>query len=45
MISSIIQAAGLVIISLGVGLMYVPAGITVLGVSLVLIGLAFERGK
>lgn len=45
MISSIIQAAGLVIISLGIGLMYVPAGITVLGVSFVLIGLAFERGK
>lgn len=45
MFSSIVQVAGLAIISLGIGLIYVPAGITVLGVSLVLIGLAFERGK
>jgi hypothetical protein len=45
LISSIIQAAGLVIISLGLGLIYVPAGITALGVSFVLIGVALERGK
>ena len=45
MISSIIQAIGLLVISFGIGLIYVPAGITVLGVSAVLIGLALERGK
>jgi len=45
LISSIIQAIGLVTISIGVGLIYVPAGITVLGISCVLIGLALERGK
>ena len=45
MISSIIQAVGLLIVSLGIGLIYIPAGITVLGVSAVLIGLALERGK
>ena len=45
MISSIIQAIGLLTVSLGIGLIYVPAGITVLGVSVVLVGLALERGK
>ena len=45
MISSIIQVVGLLTLSLGVGLIYIPAGITVLGVSAVLIGLALERGK
>jgi hypothetical protein len=45
LISSTIQATGLVIISLGLGLIYLPAGITALGVSFVLIGLALERGK
>jgi hypothetical protein len=45
LISSIIQAVGLLTLSLGIGLIYIPAGITVLGVSAVLIGLALERGK
>jgi hypothetical protein len=45
LISSIIQAIGLLVISFGIGLIYVPAGITVLGISLVLTGLALERGK
>jgi len=45
LVSSIIQVAGLGLISLGIGLIYVPAGITILGVSLVLIGLASERGR
>jgi len=45
LISSTIQAIGLLTISIGIGLVYLPAGITVLGVSAVLIGLALERGK
>ncbi len=45
MISSIIQAIGLLVVSFGIGLIYVPAGITVLGVSCILVGLALERGK
>jgi len=45
LISSIIQAAGALIVSIGIGLIYVPAGITVLGVSFVVFGLALERGK
>lgn len=45
MISSIIQAVGLLIVSLGLGLMYIPAGVTALGISFVLLGLALEKGK
>jgi hypothetical protein len=45
LISSIIQVAGLLTLSFGIGLIFVPAGITVLGISLVLTGLALERGK
>ena len=45
MISSTIQAVGLLTISLGIGLIFIPAGITALGISFVLIGLALEKGK
>jgi hypothetical protein len=45
LISSIIQAVGLLIVSLGLGLMYIPAGVTALGISFVLLGLALEKGK
>jgi uncharacterized membrane protein YphA (DoxX/SURF4 family) len=45
LISSTIQAVGLLIISLGLGLIFIPAGITALGVSFVLFGLALEKGK
>lgn|GEM_PF-2188464 len=45
MISSTIQAVGLLIVSLGLGLIFIPAGVTALGVSFVLIGLALEKGK
>ena len=45
MISSTIQAVGLLIFSLGLGLIFIPAGVTALGVSFVLIGLALEKGK
>jgi hypothetical protein len=45
LISSTIQAVGLLIISLGIGLIFIPAGITALGISFVLFGLALEKGK
>jgi hypothetical protein len=45
LISSTIQAVGLLIVSLGLGLIFIPAGVTALGVSFVLIGLALEKGK
>jgi uncharacterized membrane protein YphA (DoxX/SURF4 family) len=45
LISSTIQDVGLLIISLGLGLIFIPAGITALGVSFVLFGLALEKGK
>jgi len=45
LLSSIIQVAGLALVSVGVGLIYIPAGITILGISCVLIGLSLERGK
>jgi hypothetical protein len=45
LISSTIQAIGLLTISLGIGLIFIPAGITALGVSFVLFGLALEKGK
>jgi uncharacterized membrane protein YphA (DoxX/SURF4 family) len=45
LISSTIQAIGLLIVSLGLGLIFIPAGITALGVSFVLFGLALEKGK
>lgn len=40
MISSIIQAAGILTISVGVGLIYLPAGLITLGVGVLLFGLA-----
>jgi uncharacterized membrane protein YphA (DoxX/SURF4 family) len=45
LISSTIQAVGLLIVSLGLGLIFIPAGITALGVSFILFGLALEKGK
>jgi len=45
LISSTIQAVGLFTVSLGLGLIFIPAGIIALGVSFVLFGLALEKGK
>jgi hypothetical protein len=45
LLPSIIQAVGLIIISSGLGLIFVPAGITALGISFVLVGLSLERSK
>jgi len=45
MLATILQIAGISVVSLGVGLWFVPAGVIVAGVGLVLIGIALERGK
>ncbi len=43
MLATTLQAAGLAVIALGVGLWFVPAGIIVAGVGALLFGLALER--
>jgi hypothetical protein len=45
LLPSIIQAIGLITVSAGLGLIFVPAGITALGISFVLVGLSLERSK
>lgn len=45
MIPSILQVLGLAAVTLGVTMLYIPAGIIVGGVSLILLGLAIERSR
>lgn len=45
MFATILQASGIAVVALGVGLWFPPAGIVVLGVGAVLFGIAMERGK
>lgn len=45
MVATILQAAGCLVLALGVGLVYAPAGVIVLGVTAVLFGVALERSK
>jgi hypothetical protein len=45
MTATILQAVGILTISLGAGLMYPPAGVALLGVGILVFGLAIERGK
>jgi hypothetical protein len=42
-VASIAQIAGAIAISIGVGLIFVPAGIIIAGVFSVLFGIAIER--
>jgi hypothetical protein len=44
-IASVLQIIGLTIFSIGIGLVFIPAGIAVFGASCVLVGIALERGK
>lgn len=39
------QAVGIAVISIGVGMAWLPAGIVVAGIGMVLFGLALERSK
>jgi hypothetical protein len=43
MLATVLQAAGLAVVAIGVGLWFVPAGIIVAGVGCLLFGLALER--
>lgn len=45
MVQTVLQAVGLAVVALGVGLFSFPAGVIVAGVSLVLFGVALERSK
>lgn len=45
MIAAIVQILGLTVISVGLGFIYIPAGIVAFGASCVLVGLALEKGK
>ena len=45
MTATILQAIGILTIALGAGLIYPPAGIVLLGVGVLVFGLAIERGK
>jgi hypothetical protein len=45
LIPSILQVVGLATISLGLGLFILPLGIVAAGVSLLLVGIAFEKGQ
>lgn len=45
MTATILQAIGILTISLGAGLIYPPAGLILLGAGVLVFGLAMERGK
>lgn len=41
--ATVLQATGIAFVAIGVGLWFIPAGIVVAGVGMVLFGLALER--
>jgi hypothetical protein len=45
MLATILQALGVAVTSIGIGLWFLPAGIVAGGVGLILFGIALERGK
>lgn len=45
MIASVLQIIGLASISIGLGLIFIPAGVIAFGASCLLVGLALEKGK
>lgn len=45
MTATILQAVGILTIALGAGFIYPPAGVALLGVGILLFGIAMERGK
>jgi hypothetical protein len=45
MIATILQATGILTISIGAALVYPPAGLVLLGIGLLVFGIAIERGK
>jgi hypothetical protein len=45
MTATILQASGILVISIGAALIYPPAGLVLLGAGLLVFGIAIERGK
>jgi hypothetical protein len=45
MTATILQAAGILTISLGAGFIFPPAGLILLGAGLLIFGIAIERSK
>lgn len=45
MTATILQVVGIFTISLGAGLIYPPVGVLLLGVGVLVFGIAIERGK
>ena len=45
MVATILQVTGITLVSLGIGLIFPPAGVIMAGVGAVLFGLAIERGR
>jgi hypothetical protein len=43
MLATVLQAVGMTVVAIGVGLWFPPAGIVVAGIGFVLFGLALER--
>jgi hypothetical protein len=43
MLATVLQAVGVAVVSIGVGLWLLPAGVVVAGLGFVLFGLALER--
>jgi hypothetical protein len=43
--SSLFQIIGLITVAVGIGLIWIPAGIIATGVAITLIGLALEKGE
>jgi hypothetical protein len=45
MIATTLQATGVVVISLGAAFIFPPAGLVLLGIGMLVFGIAIERGK
>lgn len=45
MLATGLQIAGIAVIALGVGFIFIPAGIIIAGIGALLFGLALERGN
>ncbi len=44
LLETILQASGIAVISVGVSLIFIPAGLVVAGVGVLLFGLALDKG-
>lgn len=44
LLATILQASGITVISVGVSLIFLPAGLVVAGIGILLFGLALDKG-